>query len=231
MSDGAQAMPERRAQRAAQNESLDASRSEMNRQKTVDSWKRFSYLLGQTELFQHFIDIKKDRDPEFAALLDESANQRGKKSRASGDHRHHHRKSEREEDEEMLQEETEDQVFTFRESPGYVQGGTMKDYQIQGLNWLISLYHNGINGILADEMGLGKTLQTVSFLGYLKYYCDTPGRHLIVVPKSTLDNWAREFDKWVPGFEILTLQGSKEERHAMIQDRVCLLYTSPSPRD
>ena len=220
MSDGALAMPERRAQRAAQNESLDASRSEMNRQKTVDSWKRFSYLLGQTELFQHFIDIKKDRDPEFAALLDESANQRGKKSRASGDHRHHHRKSEREEDEEMLQEETEDQVFTFRESPGYVQGGTMKDYQIQGLNWLISLYHNGINGILADEMGLGKTLQTVSFLGYLKYYCDTPGRHLIVVPKSTLDNWAREFDKWVPGFEILTLQGSKEERHAMIQDRV-----------
>ena len=122
MSDGALAMPERRAQRAAQNESLDASRSEMNRQKTVDSWKRFSYLLGQTELFQHFIDIKKDRDPEFAALLDESANQRGKKSRAGGDHRHHHRKSEREEDEEMLQEETEDQVFTFRESPGYVQG-------------------------------------------------------------------------------------------------------------
>jgi SWI/SNF-related matrix-associated actin-dependent regulator of chromatin subfamily A member 5 len=28
----------------------------------------------------------------------------------------------------------------------------MRDYQIQGLNWLISLYENGINGILADEM-------------------------------------------------------------------------------
>ena len=28
----------------------------------------------------------------------------------------------------------------------------MRDYQIQGLNWLISLYQNGINGILADEM-------------------------------------------------------------------------------
>ena len=33
-----------------------------------------------------------------------------------------------------------------------VKGGTMRDYQIQGLNWMISLYHNGINGILADEM-------------------------------------------------------------------------------
>lgn len=28
----------------------------------------------------------------------------------------------------------------------------MRDYQIRGLNWLISLQHNGINGILADEM-------------------------------------------------------------------------------
>ena len=28
----------------------------------------------------------------------------------------------------------------------------MRDYQIEGLNWLIKLYDNGINGILADEM-------------------------------------------------------------------------------
>lgn len=43
----------------------------------------------------------------------------------------------------------------------------MKDYQIRGLNWMISLYENDINGILADEMGLGKTLQTISLLGYV----------------------------------------------------------------
>lgn len=30
--------------------------------------------------------------------------------------------------------------------------GSMRDYQVRGLNWLISLYENGINGILADEM-------------------------------------------------------------------------------
>jgi hypothetical protein len=28
----------------------------------------------------------------------------------------------------------------------------MRDYQLAGLNWLIRLYENGINGILADEM-------------------------------------------------------------------------------
>lgn len=33
-----------------------------------------------------------------------------------------------------------------------VKGGKMRDYQVQGLNWIVSLHHNGINGILADEM-------------------------------------------------------------------------------
>lgn len=33
-----------------------------------------------------------------------------------------------------------------------VKAGKMRDYQVRGLNWLISLYENGINGILADEM-------------------------------------------------------------------------------
>lgn len=44
----------------------------------------------------------------------------------------------------------------------------MRNYQIEGLNWMITLYENQINGILADEMGLGKTIQTISLLGYLK---------------------------------------------------------------
>jgi len=33
-----------------------------------------------------------------------------------------------------------------------IQNGSLRDYQVRGLNWLISLYENGINGILADEM-------------------------------------------------------------------------------
>lgn len=46
----------------------------------------------------------------------------------------------------------------------------MRDYQILGLNWMISLYETKVSGILADEMGLGKTLQTISLLGYLQHY-------------------------------------------------------------
>ena len=61
-------------------------------------------------------------------------------------------------------------------------------------------------------MGLGKTLQTISFLGWLKFYKDIPRFHLVVVPKSTLDNWRREFERWVPGFNVVVLQGTQEER-------------------
>jgi SNF2 family DNA or RNA helicase len=39
---------------------------------------------------------------------------------------------------------------------------------IVGLNWLVRLHDNGINGILADEMGLGKTLQTIALIAYLR---------------------------------------------------------------
>lgn len=54
-------------------------------------------------------------------------------------------------------------VTVFDQSPFYVKFGEMRDYQVRGLNWMISLYENGINGILADEMGLG-SLNTILYL-------------------------------------------------------------------
>lgn len=84
---------------------------------------------------------------------------------------HRHRKTEQEEDEELLAEDTASkELFRFESSPSYIKNGELRDYQVRGLNWMISLYENGINGILADEMGLGKTLQTISLLGYLKHF-------------------------------------------------------------
>lgn len=45
--------------------------------------------------------------------------------------------------------------------------GTLKAYQLRGMNWLANLYDQGISGILADEMGLGKTVQSIAFLSHL----------------------------------------------------------------
>lgn len=45
--------------------------------------------------------------------------------------------------------------------------GTLKAYQLRGMNWLANLYNYGISGILADEMGLGKTVQSIAFLSHL----------------------------------------------------------------
>jgi SNF2 family DNA or RNA helicase len=47
------------------------------------------------------------------------------------------------------------QVHRLQVQPSILTGGTLREYQLQGLNWLIHLYDNGINGILADEMVRG----------------------------------------------------------------------------
>lgn len=86
--------------------------------------------------------------------------------------RHHrHRRIDKEDEENELLDEDPDKktIFRFEASPPFIKNGQLRDYQVRGLNWMISLYENGINGILADEMGLGKTLQTISLLGYLKH--------------------------------------------------------------
>ena len=72
--------------------------------------------------------------------------------------------TEQEEDEEILNDlnHSKKSMVQFDESPSYVKNGKMRDYQIRGLNWMISLYENGINGILADEMG--KIIQNVAVL-------------------------------------------------------------------
>lgn len=38
-----------------------------------------------------------------------------------------------------------------------------RKYQLDGLNWLIRLQENGINGILADEMGLGNFSRQITY--------------------------------------------------------------------
>ncbi|KAF2713071.1 SNF2 family helicase/ATPase-like protein PasG [Pleomassaria siparia CBS 279.74] len=95
--------------------------------------------------------------------------------------------------------------------PKLVTGGVMRSYQLEGLEWLLSLYENGINGILADEMGLGKTIQTVALLAHL-WEKKSYGPFLIAAPLSTTTNWVEEFSKWTPDIPVVLYHGDKAER-------------------
>ncbi|XP_038306755.1 probable global transcription activator SNF2L1 isoform X4 [Canis lupus familiaris] len=190
----------------------------------ADRAKRFEFLLKQTELFAHFIQPSAQKSPT-SPLNMKLGRPRIKKDDkqsliSAGDYRH--RRTEQEEDEELLSEsrKTSNVCVRFEVSPSYVKGGPLRDYQIRGLNWLISLYENGVNGILADEMGLGKTLQTIALLGYLKHYRNIPGPHMVLVPKSTLYNWMNEFKRWVPSLRVICFVGDKDARAAFIRDEM-----------
>ncbi|XP_019450883.1 PREDICTED: ISWI chromatin-remodeling complex ATPase CHR11-like isoform X2 [Lupinus angustifolius] len=177
-------------------EMLDAQNAAIDSDMNNKGKGRLKYLLQQTELFAHF------------AKGDQSSSQKKTKGRG----RHASKVTEEEEDEEYLKEE-EDGLASTRllTQPSCIQG-KMRDYQLAGLNWLIRLYENGINGILADEMGLGKTLQTISLLGYLHEFRGITGPHMVVAPKSTLGNWMNEIRRFCPVLRAVKFLGNPDER-------------------
>ncbi|XP_011071472.1 ISWI chromatin-remodeling complex ATPase CHR11 isoform X1 [Sesamum indicum] len=176
----------------AQNAAIDADMNKRGK-------GRLNYLLQQTELFAHF------------AQGAQSASQK----KAKGRGRHASKLTEEEEDEVYLKEEEDGLSGTGNTrlvaQPSCIQG-KMRDYQLAGLNWLIRIYENGINGILADEMGLGKTLQTISLLGYLHEFRGITGPHMVVTPKSTLGNWMKEIKRFCPVLRAIKFLGNPDER-------------------
>lgn len=98
------------------------------------------------------------------------------------------------------------------EQANILVGGTLKEYQIKGLQWMLSLYNNNLNGILADEMGLGKTIQTISLVTYLIERKQQQGPYLVIVPLSTLTNWNLEFEKWAPSVSRIVYKGPPNAR-------------------
>ena len=108
---------------------------------------------------------------------------------------------------------------------------TLKEYQVKGLNWLVNLYEQGINGILADEMGLGKTVQSISVMAYLAEQHNIWGPFLVIAPASTLHNWQQEIAKFVPNLKVLPYWGSAKDRKILRKfwDRKHVTYNRDSP--
>uniref|UniRef100_A0A8D2Q5P6 Chromodomain helicase DNA binding protein 8 n=1 Tax=Varanus komodoensis TaxID=61221 RepID=A0A8D2Q5P6_VARKO len=96
----------------------------------------------------------------------------------------------------------------------YKNGNQLREYQLEGVNWLLFNWYNRQNCILADEMGLGKTIQSIAFLQEV-YNVGIRGPFLVIAPLSTITNWEREFNTWTE-MNTIVYHGSLASRQ-MIQ--------------
>ncbi|KAG1702602.1 hypothetical protein DVH05_009551 [Phytophthora capsici] len=163
--------------------------------------KKMAFLMAQSDVFTSFLmggnsAVGKEMSRTKAAK--EAGSKRGKGSKQA--------------DAQALQDMDDARYTRITQQPSIIKFGTMKPYQLEGLNWMIRLHDSGVNGILADEMGLGKTLQSISLLAYLREARGIEGPHIIIVPKSTVGNWMRELKRWCPSIKAFKFMGSKEER-------------------
>uniref|UniRef100_A0A669CP70 Chromodomain helicase DNA binding protein 6 n=1 Tax=Oreochromis niloticus TaxID=8128 RepID=A0A669CP70_ORENI len=100
-------------------------------------------------------------------------------------------------------------------SRDYRNGNQLREYQLEGMNWLLFNWYNRKNCILADEMGLGKTIQSITFL-YEIFSMGIRGPFLIIAPLSTITNWEREFRTWTH-MNVIVYHGSQISRQMILQ--------------
>ncbi|XP_061788444.1 chromodomain-helicase-DNA-binding protein 6 isoform X5 [Nerophis lumbriciformis] len=100
-------------------------------------------------------------------------------------------------------------------SRDYRNGNELREYQLEGMNWLLFNWYNRKNCILADEMGLGKTIQSITFL-YEIFSMGIRGPFLIIAPLSTITNWEREFRTWTH-MNVIVYHGSQISRQMILQ--------------
>nr|XP_026497492.1 chromatin-remodeling ATPase INO80 isoform X2 [Vanessa tameamea] len=226
--DRAERETRRRMEREAEEQrKMDVELMEAKRQR-----RKLNFLITQTELYAHFMQRKlnatedgddnadmilkqldEDRDPRLAAIDNydcEAMKARASKNALEAFQAERARTLALDAaDGERERRGDHDQPAIFR--------GTLKGYQLKGMNWLANLYDQGISGILADEMGLGKTVQCIAFLCHVAERLGVWGPFLVVSPASTLHNWQQEMQRFVPDFKVVPYWGSPSERKILRQ--------------
>lgn len=78
----------------------------------------------------------------------------------------------------------------------------LRDYQRDGVRWLLFLREAGLGALLADDMGLGKTVQAL---------CALEAGSLVVVPTSLIANWQEEIRRFRPALSVSVYHGATRE--------------------
>ncbi len=131
---------ERQRKRDEEEKKLKARHKVIDKEAEKKKAKRLEYLLGQSSIFGKLKSGKGKANDADGAGTDYTPHHREKKSK----------KKEKEpvpEGEE--DDDSEEHVFLMKQ-PDCIKFGTLKPYQLEGLNWMIHLAEKGLNGILAD---------------------------------------------------------------------------------
>lgn len=167
---------ERQRKREAQEQKVADRHEKLDKEASRKTADRLKYLLGQSEIFGRL----KAGKPRAAQGEEQEEEERKKAAAAAGGdggggegYQSHHRELKKkgrtkkdaedapegegideDEEEEGASDDSTGHVFLTKQ-PNCIKFGTLKPYQLEGLNWMIHLAEKGLNGILADEMGLG----------------------------------------------------------------------------
>ncbi|CAN7013781.1 unnamed protein product [Brassica oleracea var. botrytis] len=214
----------------------------LKREQELREAQRLNFLIKQTELYSHFMQNKTDSKPsESLSIADENLVDKGLREPAAAEPSEVEDPEEAKMKADALKaaQEALRQTSDIEGPPNDVSvsgsgnidlhnpstmpatstvqtpelfKGTLKEYQMKGLQWLVNCYEQGLNGILADEMGLGKTIQAMAFLAHLAEEKNIWGPFLVVAPASVLNNWSDEISRFCPDLKTLPYWGGLQER-------------------
>ena len=133
-------MRENRRKEKQEMETIISERQEdVRKEKAQQAKRRLDFLLKQSNIFSHFGQVRQDQ-----ARFGPSVKPDGRSRRESVDDGKH--------DDDELEEADTHQATFLASQPTTLGFGKMRQYQLEGLNWMIRLQENGVNGILADEV-------------------------------------------------------------------------------
>ena len=158
---------------------------DLRQQRAASAKRRLEFLLKQSNIFSHFGRVKEDtaryglvnKSQVVASSGKDDGNDETSNSQQQPLADDSERTSSRrmklaasasgsdaaDIDQEELEEADEHEATYLTKQPATLSFGKMRPYQLEGLNWMIRLQENGVNGILADEMGLVRIYSTCLF--------------------------------------------------------------------
>jgi SWI/SNF-related matrix-associated actin-dependent regulator of chromatin subfamily A member 5 len=127
-------------------DNINEKHDDLRKEKSAQAKRRLEFLLKQSNIFSHFGQAKEDQ-AKYGIKSTEPASARPEGASLS-------RRDSTEDDkrEQELDEADEHQATFLTAQPTTIAHGKMRQYQLEGLNWMIGLQENGVNGILADEV-------------------------------------------------------------------------------